>query len=76
MAMERIRRALRSRKGQGGGVAMERVFKKDDPRRESVSSPAALPEALRQIGEDQQVRFLGEGACVAAFQAFCDCFCA
>ena len=55
---------------------MQRVFRRDNPDRGTVSNPLEVPVALGQIGSDQQVRFYGEGVCISAFQAFADCFCA
>ena len=53
LAMERIRRALRRRKAQGGNAAMQRVFRRDDPDRGTVGNPLEVPVALGQIGSDQ-----------------------
>ena len=76
IAMERIRRALRKRKCQGGNIAMQRVFRHDDKTQPTVSSPLEVPRAMQDIGSGQQDRFRDEGCCVSAFQAFSDCFCA
>ena len=46
LAMERIRRALRRRKAQGGNAAMQRVFRRDDPDRGTVGNPLEVPVAL------------------------------
>ena len=76
VAMERIRKALRRRKCQGGNIAMQRVFKQDDKTKRVICSPMEVPEAMQAIGSAQQQRFRDGGACVSAFQAFSDCFCA
>ena len=76
LAMERIRKALRRRKCQGGNIAMQRVFAQDDKTKRVVCSPMEVPEEMQAIGSAQQRRFRDGGACVSAFQAFTNCFCA
>ena len=53
IAMERIHRALRKRKCQGGNIAMQRVFLHDDKAQRVVSSPLEVPRAMQDIGSGQ-----------------------